>query len=52
MGYVYNGGVQQKHRMQFADDTDIVTALESDKQLLCNSSLKWSSWAGLIVRVG
>ena len=51
MGYVYNGGVQLKHWMQFADDTDIVTALDSDNQLLCNSSLKWSSWAGLIVRV-
>ena len=28
-----------------------MTALESDNQLLCNSFLKWSSWAGLIVRV-
>ena len=33
-----------------ADDTAIVTALESDNQLLCNGFLKWSSWAGLIVR--
>ena len=31
MGYVYNEGVQSKHWMQFADDTAIVTALESDK---------------------
>ena len=51
MGYVYDGGVQPKHWMQFIDDAAIVTALESDNQLLCNNFLKWSSWAGLIVRV-
>ena len=51
MGYVYDGGVQPKHWMQFADDAAIATALESDNQLLCNNFLKWSSWAGLIVRV-
>ena len=51
MGYVYNGDVQLKHWMQSADDTAIVTALEVDNQLLCNGFLKWSSWAGLIVRV-
>ena len=51
MTYVYNGGVQPKHWMQFADDAAIVTALESDNQLLCINFLKWSSWAGLIVRL-
>ena len=51
MDYVYDGGVQLKHWMQFADDTAIVTALENDNQLVCNCFLKWSSWAGLIVRV-
>ena len=51
MSYVYDGGVQLKHWMQFADDATIVTALESGNQLLCNGFLKWSSWVGLIVRV-
>ena len=30
MGYVYDGGIQPKHWMQFAYDTAIVTALDSD----------------------
>ena len=46
MGYAYDGVVQPTHRMQFADDTAIVTALESDNQLLCNDFLKWNSWLG------
>ena len=37
--------------MQFADDTALVTALESDNQYLCNAFVKWSSRAGLIIRV-
>ena len=51
MGYVYDGGAQPKHWMQFADETANVTALESDNQLLSNGFLKWNSWAGLIVTV-
>ena len=51
MGYVYDGGIQPKHWIPFADNTAIVSALENDNQLLCNDFLKWSSWAGLIVRV-
>ena len=51
MGYVYDGGAQPKHWMQFADETANVTALESDNQLLSNDFLKWNSWAGLIVTV-
>ena len=51
MGYVYDGGVHPKHWMEFADNAAIVTALESDNQLLCNRFLKWDSWAGLVVRV-
>ena len=37
--------------MQFADDTAIVTSLESDNQHLINAFSKWASWAGLLVRV-
>ena len=51
MGCFYDGSVQPKHWMIFADDATIVAALESNNQLLCNGFLKWSSWAGLIVRV-
>ena len=37
MGYVYNGTLTPKHWMQFADDTALVTSLESDNQSsLCN----------------
>ena len=50
MGNDYDGGVQPKHWMQIADYTAIVTARESDNQLLYGF-LKWSCWAGLIVRV-
>ena len=48
---MYNRALSPKHCFQFADDTAIVTALERDKQLLCNAFLKCSMWADLIVRV-
>ena len=51
MGYVYKDCLYPKHWFQFADDTAIVSALESDNQLLCNAYLKWSTWADLIIRV-
>ena len=51
VGYVYNGTLSTKHCFQFEDDTAIVTALERDKQLLCNAFLKCSTWADLIIRV-
>ena len=41
----------RKHWMQFADDTALVTSLESDNQYLCNAFVKWSTWAGLIIKV-
>ena len=55
MGYAYDGTLASKHWMQFADDTELVTSLESDNQYLCNAFVKWSSYAssyaGLIVKV-
>ena len=51
MGYVYDGCLSPKHWMQFADDTALVSALESDNQHLCNAFVKWATWAGLIIRV-
>ena len=51
MGYVYGGALSPKHFMQFADDTALVTSPESDNQYLCNASVKWSSWEGLILKV-
>ena len=37
--------------MQFADDTALVTSLESGNQYLCNAFVKWSPWAGLMIKV-
>ena len=37
MGYVYDGPLAPKHWIQFADDTALVTSLESDNQYLCNA---------------
>ena len=37
--------------MQFADDTALLMSLESDNQYLCNAFVKWSTWAGLIIKV-
>ena len=51
MGYFYQNCLRPKHWFQFADDTTIVTALESDNQHLCNVFLKWTSWADLTIKV-
>ena len=42
LGYVYDNTITPKHWFPFADDTAIVTALESDNQLLVNVFSKWS----------
>ena len=52
IGYVYDYAPAPKHWMQFADDTALVTALESDNQYLCNAFVKWSTWAGLVIKLG
>ena len=51
MGYFYQVCLKPKHWFQFADDTAIVTALESDNQHLCNVFLKSTSWADLTIKV-
>ena len=51
IGYIYDGCMPPKRWLQFTDDTAIVTALESDNQHLVDAFTKWSSWAGLIIRV-
>lgn len=51
IGYIYDGYIQLKHWLQFEDDTSIVTALETNNQYLVNAFTKWSSWAGLFIRV-
>ena len=47
MGYFYQNCFRPKHWFQFADDTAIVTTLDSDNQHLCNVFLKWTSWTDL-----
>ena len=42
LGYVYDNTITPKNWFQFADDTAIVTALESDNQLLEKKRPKWS----------
>ena len=51
MRYVYDYALTPKHWMQFADDTPLVTGLESDNQYLCNAFVKWSKWVGLVIKV-
>ena len=51
MGYFYQNCLWPKHWFQFADDTTIVTALESDNQHLCSVFLKWTFWADLTIKV-
>ena len=51
LGYVYENTLSPKHLFQFADDTAIATALESDNQLLMNVFTKWSNWADFTIRV-
>ena len=40
-----------RHWFQIADETAIVTVLESDNQLLLNLFTKWANWAGLTIQV-
>ena len=51
LGYVYENTLSPKHWFQFADDTTIATALESDNQLLLNVFTKWSNWTDFTIRV-
>ena len=51
MGYFFQNSVRLKHWFQFADDTAIVTALESDNQHLPNVLLKWTSWTDLSIKI-
>ena len=51
LGYVYENTLSPKHWVQFANDTAIATALESDNQLLLNVFTKWSNWADFMIRV-
>ena len=40
-----------KHWSQFADDTAIITTLESENQYLLNLFTKWCSWSDLIIKI-
>ena len=51
IGYIYDCCVPPKHWLQFANDIAIVTALESDNQHLVKAHTKWSSRAGLVIRI-
>ena len=51
LGYIYDTLSCPRQWLQFADDTAIVTSLESDNQLLLNLFTKWVNWADLITRI-
>ena len=40
-----------KHLSQFANDTAIIIALESDNQYLLNLFKKWCNWSNLIAKI-
>ena len=50
-GYIFGNTLRPQNWLQFADDTTIVTALESDNQLLLNLFKKWCVWADFIIRI-
>lgn len=43
MGYVYESTISLRHGLQLADDTDFVTVLEWDNQLLLNLFTEWAN---------
>ena len=51
LGYCYDNFSNSRQWLQFADDTAIITSLESDNQLLLNIFTKWIVWADLPVRI-
>ena len=51
LGYIYDTLSSPRQWLQFADDTAIVSSLESDNQLLLNLFSKWVIWADLSVRI-
>ena len=50
-GYIFGNTLSPRNWLQFSDDTSIITALESDNQLLLNLFTKWCVWADFIVRI-
>ena len=51
LGYIYDTFSSPRQWLQFADDTAIVTSLETDNQLLLNLFTKWVMWADLDIRI-
>ena len=51
LGYTSSCALITRHWFQFADDTAITTAYETDNQLLCNVFSEWSTWADLNIRI-
>ena len=50
-GYIFGNSLAPMNWLQFADDTSIITALESDNQLLLNLFTKWCVWADFLIRI-
>ena len=51
LGYCYDIYSNPRQWLQFADDTALVTSIESDNQLLLNLFTKWTIWADLPIRI-
>ena len=50
-GFIFGNTLSPRNWLQFADDTTIVTSLESDNQLLLNLFYKWCVWADFLIRI-
>ena len=51
LGYHFIKGLLPRHWYQFADDAAIVTAMESNNQILLNKFSRWCIWCDMLIRV-
>ena len=51
LGFCYDIYSNPRQWLQFADDTALITSIESDNQLLLNLFTKWTIWADLPIRI-
>ena len=51
LGYHFIKGLLPRHWYQFADDAAIVTAMESNNQILLNKFSRWCTWCDMLIRV-
>ena len=50
-GYKFMRYLTSRHWYQFTDNTNVISGLESENQILLNLFSRWCSWADMIIRV-